>query len=1475
MCTERAYHCLCELMLDPRRNGAVDVDFVHEFIKSGGPDYTVILMKYYMECKVYNIVACVFLLVLPLCKGSWGLDWLRVNYYKIIECYQCFEIRRDILDYADGMAEKVTAIWQIFKARFNAIHARESKIHEAELLADEEREKKKKEEKSSKRKKKQKQRKLQTEKDKECDAQKISMASDDDEVDRDQETIDTKDGKQKKYTILPMRIPSKERLKENDWRSLGEKKLEFERVLSKKEQRAIKKKASHGKPVNVVVQEVGPAEIVETNKSKETEDSEDLLNFRPNMGKEPPGKEKCKLVEQRAKELPWRSLKKAPDIDSPGKDFPILTKGQKQSGVAKLNQEKFQDVGPTINHASYGLFVKERNLKNAAQSLEFSQRMSALTPLAPSLEIQKAPSPIGDEKKRKSLFSPTKDLTWNDPSFMMEGSLPKHEINDYCMFNDFTTETLGKNENIAIEQNAMCMTPPKLKSNPTPKCDVYNLAKRAKIFFPIREKIEATITVDEVITHICVKGTNHDNKVIPVMDVPKEGSPFSDFPKNVYFSMVPQPLDGREKTSRSASPFAPASSALTPAVVYYPVQVIIETRAGQDEISHVYLDDNKGKRQMLSVIELARQTMERQFIVTLDHNQEVQNISYAKVCPDSPSKMAWTMPENKADERDLNNNGLLHESVATLDAGLTSFSDFIDDSKPFCLGADNISPRKCLNGIPDAVIVSPNSPDWPPLDNAENTKANKKRSRATSFVKEVADSLLAAEKMPEAAIKNGRKTENVKQLQEKAIEGLEEMINICSDLENILNIKEQEMEEADDSLNESKDDVFPVFNESPPHVAECVPKSTGSHSYQKATNTPRRSLNNEFVDDGHKLMKAIYVPPLALPEDISDDTDARSGFQFLSTPKLNSLGSVESQKQESVEVSSTLLDGVTDIRDIEFGYFSSHGNTSGSDNSQKSCVGDTSVLCELIESPVLREERSQLNENLPVNTLIASSTSENQNFEDPSIVQGFLANRSYGDLIASNVTSNSTDGNYMPFPSHNTKFNDSQHDLLNQIAFSMSPIQSYSTPVQHAYETLLDYSPPKEDRDKPNRCLTESGDWFHEPRATLIDYDNIYIPPTHDAEFSRLSPDKHSPGYKETSPDKLFGSRLYWNEPSFFGYGKTDGISQLVNAQVEYLHHNDLEAVYKKYPVFGRGAKFEDFKRNQNEALLNRITKWRYRYDAGDARGPKADVGIDPRIASTFIPSHLLDSSLESDPGSAELKGPSPNKLEPPQMSAYSQRWYGQSFEDYAAPMDRINNYNSVSGDMYPGHMVGYQPGAPVIGKTQPSHVNSYTSQQPPKTMPGFHTGGVPMSAAYNPVSRLFSTASSPMRASTVQPQMSQYPAPVYKTPPPQPQMPQYPMAATSQSSHHSLQYGKVFNNPPVSYPMNVKQEYPVDHDNFFNLNQGTNKVLAVPLEVRASQRAQAGQGDSHQDMYLNAAKQLVEQQQAQQHSQVYIEFCF
>ena len=74
-------------------------------------------------------------------------------------------------------------------------------------------------------------------------------------------------------------------------------------------------------------------------------------------------------------------------------------------------------------------------------------------------------------------------------------------------------------------------------------------------------------------------------------------------------------------------------------------------------------------------------------------------------------------------------------------------------------------------------------------------------------------------------------------------------------------------------------------------------------------------------------------------------------------------------------------------------------------------------------------------------------------------------------------------------------------------------------------------------------------------------------------DHSRLKPGDGDRLLDDEEPREVFGSRSYWKEPSYFGYGWLDGMSQLVAAQKELAYTGNLEKVFQTYPVFDQGMK--------------------------------------------------------------------------------------------------------------------------------------------------------------------------------------------------------------------------------------------------------------------------------------------------------------
>ena len=305
---EQAFCYICHLMLDIEKPELVSKEFVQEYIDCGGPDITVDMLQTFMESKRGSMVIGAFCMLLPLCRVSWGQKWLRKSYHKIVECYQFFDSTTELLDFPNTSIQKVRTIWHQFKDTFDIIQAVESKKHEAELLAEEEKEKARREKKNE-RKKKKEQKKVHNEK------SKASISSPNASVEESDES----------KTEVVNKTPDNDQ----DWRNLEARKAQFEKVLSKKELKLNKKKAQ--------ICEHKKAEVTETEhivkkseKLKTDEDEDTSLNFRPNKGK-PSGFKIKSISKIKPSDLPWRNLKQPGDNStSPGKEFPKLTSPGKE-----------------------------------------------------------------------------------------------------------------------------------------------------------------------------------------------------------------------------------------------------------------------------------------------------------------------------------------------------------------------------------------------------------------------------------------------------------------------------------------------------------------------------------------------------------------------------------------------------------------------------------------------------------------------------------------------------------------------------------------------------------------------------------------------------------------------------------------------------------------------------------------------------------------------------------------------------------------------------------------------------------------------------------------------------------------------------------------------------------------------------------------------------------------------------------------
>ena len=215
-------------------------------------------------------------------------------------------------------------------------------------------------------------------------------------------------------------------------------------------------------------------------------------------------------------------------------------------------------------------------------------------------------------------------------------------------------------------------------------------------------------------------------------------------------------------------------------------------------------------------------------------------------------------------------------------------------------------------------------------------------------------------------------------------------------------------------------------------------------------------------------------------------------------------------------------------------------------------------------------------------------------------------------------------------------------------------------------------------------------------------------------DFSRLKPGDGDRllDHEEVTDREQFGSRSHWREPSYFGYGSLDALSQVISAQKDLTQTSNLEKVYQSYPVFGQGMEYETFKKRIIEE------QWQQRQFNGQCNKLSGGepVRIDQGKASTLIPQHLLDSSLESEPGELLLRD-QPNQFRPPEkvnsffgIPSEHQQSSGQVVEkEYELfPLQQVPNFEP-KGMRFP------QPGIPVIGNQLGSNLVPAQHGQKPK----------------------------------------------------------------------------------------------------------------------------------------------------------------
>ena len=221
-------------------------------------------------------------------------------------------------------------------------------------------------------------------------------------------------------------------------------------------------------------------------------------------------------------------------------------------------------------------------------------------------------------------------------------------------------------------------------------------------------------------------------------------------------------------------------------------------------------------------------------------------------------------------------------------------------------------------------------------------------------------------------------------------------------------------------------------------------------------------------------------------------------------------------------------------------------------------------------------------------------------------------------------------------------------------------------------------------------------------------------------DFSRLKPGDGDRllDRQEVTDREQFGSRSYWREPSYFGYGSLDGLSQVISAQKDLTQTDNLEKVYQSYPVFGQGMEYETFKKRLTEE------QWQQRQfnvECNKLSGGEP-VCIDQGKASTLIPQHLLDNSHESEPGELSLRN-QPNQFRPPEKvnsffgipnehQQSSGQVIGKEYELF--PLQQVPNFE-------PKDMCFPQPGIPVIGNQHGANLAPTQHGHKPK-QPAFNS---------------------------------------------------------------------------------------------------------------------------------------------------------
>ena len=593
--------------------------FIQEFLEEcAGPETTVELLQTFFEAKKQCTAIAAFCVLLPLCLVPAGEAWLTKNYHRIVEHYQLFSACMSVLE-KDARPEepvyldinKLKTIWRRFQHVFDGIRATESKRHEKELLAQEEKEKANKQRKIDKKKKRNQMRQVV-------------------------------DPKEHENIVLPNKTNTEELDNRNevdmdefileetaDWATVEPKKSKFEKLLSKKDLKTKKKAATAQKKLPV-------AEIkIKVQRLKQETNDETLVNFRPNGGK-PVGTNATKKNNAN-KDLaiaPWHTTKAVENVgNSPGKDFPKLsTNGHgenrnqnanqyasnstlegelddslKEQTLVETQDEDLSDssckkmdsrmcdnekdetlANGTLDPATQG--CDKNSTKTLTPSQQSNLEMESQEQKTVQVETKTSPPPEFSapvEQNEPNNQQPTKEIKSPDP--------PR----------DNAAEPEGESV-YAPACCAITSTPEKrLQAGKTGSPNV------AKLYYPKCEEIQATLTIDNKLSHICVTDDQGCNHSVPVAEV----TTISD--TNLVVGLVPKSPGKLKQPSDVEIALDTDSLSLKKSqMVYYPREEVVESEIViGNKISHLYVNHGAEGKEMMPVKVIQKVYGDKEFVV--------------------------------------------------------------------------------------------------------------------------------------------------------------------------------------------------------------------------------------------------------------------------------------------------------------------------------------------------------------------------------------------------------------------------------------------------------------------------------------------------------------------------------------------------------------------------------------------------------------------------------------------------------------------------------------------------------------------------------------------------------------------------------------------------------------------------------------------------------------------------------------------